>query len=143
MPTSKACVLALSASGSNALSLRTYVRVTMITPCRSSMAGAWFYASVPGMVDVHGQGGGGNTVAAVIERVHGCFAERFQRPEPHRRALEYSWDCCSGGAQEWLATSRAGLGASPRLGVPRPLSTYRQDADLAPGDQVSDAIEDG
>ena len=27
--------------------------------------------------------------AEVIERVHGCIAGRFRRPEPRRRALDY------------------------------------------------------
>ena len=72
-----------------------------------------------------------------IERVHGCIAGRFRRPEPRRRALEYLRGLLSPVERKngWQLAEQAG-NATPD-GVQRLLSTYRWDAD-----QVRDDLKD-
>ena len=76
-----------------------------------------------------------------MERVHECIAERFRRPEPRRRALDYLRGLLSPVERKngWQLAEQAG-DASPD-GVQRLLSTYRWDADLVRDDLRDYVVE--
>ena len=69
-----------------------------------------------------------------IDRVHGCIAGRFRRPEPRRRALDYLKGLLSPVERKnsWQLAERAG-DATPD-GVQRLLYNYRWDADMVRDD---------
>ena len=69
-----------------------------------------------------------------IDRMHGCIAGRFRRPEPRRRALAYLRGLLSPVERKngWQLAERAG-DATPD-GAQRLLYNYRWDADLVRDD---------
>ena len=69
-----------------------------------------------------------------IEKVHGCIAGRFRRPEPRRRALVYLKGLLSPVERKngWQLAERAG-DVTPN-GLQRLLYKYRWDADLVRDD---------
>ena len=91
--------------------------------------------------------GHGDEVAEVtrwaegIEKVHGCIAGRFRRPEPRRRALDYLKGLLSPVERKngWQLAEQAG-DATPD-GVQRLLYNYRWDADLVRDDLKSYVVE--
>ena len=72
--------------------------------------------------------------AECIERVHECITDRFRRPEPRRRALDYLRGLLSPVERKngWQLAEQSG-DATPD-GVQGLLSTYRWDADLVRDD---------
>ena len=90
---------------------------------------------------------GRNEVAEVerwadgIERMHQCIAERFRRPEPRRRVLDYLRGLLSPVERKngWQLAEHVG-DATP-AGMQRLLSQYRWDADLVRDDLKSYVVE--
>ena len=76
-----------------------------------------------------------------IEKVHGCIAGRFRRPEPRRRVLDYLRGLLSLVERKngWQLAEEAG-DATPD-GVQRLLYNYRWDADLVRDDLKSYVVE--
>ena len=79
--------------------------------------------------------------AGGIERVHGCIAVRFRRPEPRQRSLEYLKGMLSPVERknDWQPAEQAG-DATPD-GVQRLLSTYIWDTDLVRDDLRNYVVE--
>ena len=90
---------------------------------------------------------GRNEVAEVerwadgIEGMHQCIAERFRRPEPRRRVLDYLRGLLSPVERKngWQLAEHVG-DATP-AGMQRLLSQYRWDADLVRDDLKSYVVE--
>ena len=90
---------------------------------------------------------GRNEVAEVerwangIEGVHQCIAERFRRPEPRRRVLDYLRGLLSPVERKngWQLAEH--IGDATPAGVQRLLSQYRWDADLVRDDLKSYVAE--
>ena len=76
-----------------------------------------------------------------IERVHECIAERFRRPEPRRRVLDYLRGLLSPVERKngWQLAEH--IGDATPAGVQRLLSQYRWDADLVRDDLKSYVVE--
>ena len=90
---------------------------------------------------------GRNEVAEVerwangIEGVHRCIAERFRRPEPRRRVLDYLRGLLGPVERKngWQLAEH--IGDATPAGVQRLLSQYRWDADLVRDDLKSYVVE--